>query len=176
VIVLVPGMGDLRAGYRFRAPALRAAGYRVDCTDLRGHGDSDATFASCGDEDSAGDVVALIGELGGPGVIVGNSMAAGSARRARSSAKAKSSSPGRPQPSRADLSIPDGPCPVPALAAAQNILPGAIRAVCVHTGFPEPPRGHRTAALRVRPRRLTHWAPPGSVSCAADRCGAATGQ
>jgi alpha-beta hydrolase superfamily lysophospholipase len=33
--VLVPGMGDLRAGYRFLAPALRAAGYRVACTDLR---------------------------------------------------------------------------------------------------------------------------------------------
>jgi alpha-beta hydrolase superfamily lysophospholipase len=35
VIVLVPGMGDLRAGYRFLAPALRAAGYRVACIDLR---------------------------------------------------------------------------------------------------------------------------------------------
>jgi alpha-beta hydrolase superfamily lysophospholipase len=44
LIVLVPGMGELRAGYRFLAPALRAAGYRVACTDLRGHGDSDATF------------------------------------------------------------------------------------------------------------------------------------
>ena len=44
LVVLVPGMGDLRAGYRFLAPALRAAGYRVACTDLRGHGDSDTTF------------------------------------------------------------------------------------------------------------------------------------
>jgi hypothetical protein len=43
LVVLVPGMGDLRAGYRFLAPALRAAGYRVACTDLRGHGDSDTT-------------------------------------------------------------------------------------------------------------------------------------
>jgi pimeloyl-ACP methyl ester carboxylesterase len=41
LVVLVPGMGDLRAGYRFLGPALRAAGYRVACTDLRGHGDSD---------------------------------------------------------------------------------------------------------------------------------------
>jgi pimeloyl-ACP methyl ester carboxylesterase len=79
LIVLVPGLGDLRAGYRFLAPALRAAGYRVACTDLRGHGDSDTTFASYGDEDTAGDVVALIGELGGPAVVVGNSMGAGSA-------------------------------------------------------------------------------------------------
>jgi pimeloyl-ACP methyl ester carboxylesterase len=54
LIVLVPGMGDLRAGYRFLAPALRAAGYRVACTDLRGHGDSDARFPSYGDEETAG--------------------------------------------------------------------------------------------------------------------------
>jgi pimeloyl-ACP methyl ester carboxylesterase len=79
LVVLVPGMGDLRAAYRFLAPALRETGYRVACTDLRGHGDSDATFSSYGDEETAGDVVALIGELGGPAVIVGNSMAAGSA-------------------------------------------------------------------------------------------------
>jgi len=34
-VVLVPGMGDLRAGYRFLAPALRAVGYRVACTFVR---------------------------------------------------------------------------------------------------------------------------------------------
>jgi pimeloyl-ACP methyl ester carboxylesterase len=79
LVILVPGMGDLRAGYRFLAPALRAAGYRVACTDLRGHGDSDATFTSYGDEETAGDVIALIGELGGPAVVVGNSMGAGAA-------------------------------------------------------------------------------------------------
>src|SRR5580704_16064501 len=79
LIVLVPGMGDLRAGYRFLAPALRAAGYRVACTDLRGHGDSDATLTSYGDEETAGDVIVLIEELGGPAVVVGNSMGAGSA-------------------------------------------------------------------------------------------------
>ena len=71
LVILVPGMGDLRAGYRFLAPDLRAAGYRVACTDLRGDGDSDTTFASYGDEETAGDVIALIGELGGPAVVVG---------------------------------------------------------------------------------------------------------
>ena len=79
LVVLVPGMGDLRTGYRFLAPALRAAGYRVACTDLRGHGDSSATFPSYGDGDTADDVIALIGELGGPAVVVGNSMGAGAA-------------------------------------------------------------------------------------------------
>lgn len=29
LVVLVPGMGDLRASYRYLAPALRAAGYQV---------------------------------------------------------------------------------------------------------------------------------------------------
>src|SRR5271169_6801621 len=77
LVVLVPGMGDLRAGYRFLAPALREAGYRVACTDLRGHGDSDTTFASYGDEETGSDVIALIERLGGgPAVVVGSSMAA----------------------------------------------------------------------------------------------------
>lgn len=79
LVVLLPGMGDLRAGYRLLAPALRDAGYRVASTDLRGHGDSDATFSSYGDIETAGDVSALIKELGGPAVIVGNSMGAGAA-------------------------------------------------------------------------------------------------
>jgi pimeloyl-ACP methyl ester carboxylesterase len=72
-------MGDLRSTYRFLAPALRDAGYRVVCMDLRGHGDSDATFSSYGDEETATDIAALIDALGGPAVVVGNSMAAGSA-------------------------------------------------------------------------------------------------
>jgi pimeloyl-ACP methyl ester carboxylesterase len=79
LVVLVPGMGDLRATYRFLAPALRDAGYRVASTDLRGYGDSDTTFGSFSDAETAGDVIALIEELGGPGVIVGNSMGAGCA-------------------------------------------------------------------------------------------------
>jgi pimeloyl-ACP methyl ester carboxylesterase len=79
LVVLVPGMGDLRATYRFLAPALREAGYRVACTDLRGHGDSDTGFGSYGDVDTAGDILALIEELGGPAVVVGNSMGAGAA-------------------------------------------------------------------------------------------------
>jgi pimeloyl-ACP methyl ester carboxylesterase len=79
LVVLVPGMGDLRSTYRFLAPALRTAGYRVVVTDLRGHGDSDTTFSSYGDAETAGDVLALVEALGGPAVIVGNSMGAGAA-------------------------------------------------------------------------------------------------
>lgn len=79
LVVLVPGMGDLRATYRFTAPVLRKAGYRVALTDLRGHGDSDAGFETYSDVETASDLIALIEELGGPAVIVGNSMGAAAA-------------------------------------------------------------------------------------------------
>lgn len=79
LVVLVPGMGDLRSTYRHLAPRLAAAGYRVASTDLRGHGDSDATFGAYGDEATAGDLIALVEHLGGPAVLVGNSLGAGAA-------------------------------------------------------------------------------------------------
>jgi pimeloyl-ACP methyl ester carboxylesterase len=79
LVVLVPGMGDLRSTYRHLAPMLRAAGYRVAVTDLRGHGDSDAGFEVFGDEATAGDLIALVEHLGGPAVLVGNSLGAGAA-------------------------------------------------------------------------------------------------
>lgn len=79
LVVLVPGMGDLRSTYRHLAPALLAAGYRVASTDLRGHGDSDPTFAEYGDQPTADDILALVAQLGGPAIIVGNSMGAGAA-------------------------------------------------------------------------------------------------
>src|SRR5919106_835129 len=79
LVVLVPGMGDLRSVYRFVAPALVDAGYRVATMDLRGHGDSDATFDSYNDVALGADLIALIEHLGGPATIVGNSMGAGGA-------------------------------------------------------------------------------------------------
>jgi len=79
LVLLVPGMGDLRSTYRHLAPTLRAAGYRVAVTDLRGHGDSEATFDTYGDVATAGDIEALVDHLGGPAVVVGNSMGAGAA-------------------------------------------------------------------------------------------------
>lgn len=78
LVLLVPGMGDLRATYRFLVPTLVSSGNRVVTMDLRGHGDSDTTFSTYGDAPTAGDIVALLRELG-PAVIVGNSMSAGAA-------------------------------------------------------------------------------------------------
>lgn len=79
LLVLVPGMGELRSSYRHLTPSLVAAGYTVATTDLRGHGDSDTSFTSYGDVETAADIRALITELGRPAVIVGNSLAAGAA-------------------------------------------------------------------------------------------------
>jgi pimeloyl-ACP methyl ester carboxylesterase len=80
LVVCVPGMGDLRSSYRFLAPALVDAGYRVATMDLRGHGDSDATFEAYDDVAAGTDMIALVQALGGgPAVLVGNSMGAGAA-------------------------------------------------------------------------------------------------
>ena len=76
LVVCVPGMADVRATYRHLAPALAEAGHRVAVMDLRGHGDSDSTFADHSTLATAADTAALIEELGGPAVVVGNSLGA----------------------------------------------------------------------------------------------------
>jgi pimeloyl-ACP methyl ester carboxylesterase len=79
LVVCLPAMAELRSSYRHLVPLLVARGYRVACLDLRGHGDSDATFSSYDDEALASDALALVEELGGPAYLVGNSMGAGAA-------------------------------------------------------------------------------------------------
>src|SRR4051794_30376594 len=66
LVICVPGMGELRSVYRRTVPALAAAGYRAVTIDLRGHGDSDATFSSYDDVAAGGDILALIEHLRGP--------------------------------------------------------------------------------------------------------------
>ncbi len=79
LVICAPGMGDLRSVYRFMAQSLEEAGYRVALMDLRGHGDSDATFTQYDDVAVGRDLVTLTRALGGPAVLVGNSMSAGAA-------------------------------------------------------------------------------------------------
>ncbi len=74
LVVAVPGMGDLRSSFRELVPPLVGAGYRVAVMDLRGQGESDTGFADLGDVGAGTDVIALIEELGGPAVVLGNSM------------------------------------------------------------------------------------------------------
>jgi pimeloyl-ACP methyl ester carboxylesterase len=85
LVVLSHGIGDLRQAYRFLAPRLAQAGYRVATADMRGHGESSMGWKSVtGTEaitrtDVAGDLLALIRHLGGPAVIVGHSLSGGAA-------------------------------------------------------------------------------------------------
>jgi pimeloyl-ACP methyl ester carboxylesterase len=79
LVVCSAGMGDLRTSFRDLTAELVAAGYRVAEVDLRGHGDSDTTFTEHGDVATAQDLLALVAHLGGPAVLVGNSMSAGAA-------------------------------------------------------------------------------------------------
>ncbi|MHB1330158.1 MAG: alpha/beta fold hydrolase [Gemmatimonadales bacterium] len=79
LVIAVPGMGDLRSVYRDLAGPIVAAGYRLAVMDLRGHGDSDTTFAKHGDATTGGDILALIDELGEPALVIGNSMSASAA-------------------------------------------------------------------------------------------------
>ena len=88
LIVLAHGIGDHRQAYRFLAPALVRAGFRVAAMDLRGHGESSlGDWKSISRTDVAGDLVALIRHLGGgPAVIVGHSLSGGAATIAAATA------------------------------------------------------------------------------------------
>jgi pimeloyl-ACP methyl ester carboxylesterase len=79
LVICLHGMGDLRSVYRFLAPALIDAGLRVASMDLRGHGESDATFETYDDVAAGSDLVALAEHLSGSAILVGNSMGAGAA-------------------------------------------------------------------------------------------------
>lgn len=79
LVVLSPGMADTRATYRFLAPLLARAGYRVATVDLRGHGESSTGWSSHTVADTAADLIAVVAELGGPAVIVGQSFSGGAA-------------------------------------------------------------------------------------------------
>lgn len=78
-VLCLPGMGELRSSYRHTRPALVKAGLRVATMDLRGHGDSDTTFTDYDDVAAGQDALALVAKLGGPAVLIGNSMSAGAA-------------------------------------------------------------------------------------------------
>jgi pimeloyl-ACP methyl ester carboxylesterase len=85
LVVLSHGIGDRRQAYRFLAPRLSQAGYRVVSADLRGHGESSMGWKSVTGTDAisrtdiAGDLLAMIRQLGGPAVIVGHSISGGAA-------------------------------------------------------------------------------------------------
>ena len=86
LVVLSHGIGDSRHSYRFLAPALVAAGYRVATVDIRGCGDSSLGWDGYSRTDIAGDLVAVIRHVGGPAVIIGQSISGGAATIAAATA------------------------------------------------------------------------------------------
>ena len=80
LIVCVPGLGDTRAQYRFLAPKLAAAGFRVVTMDLRGQGESSVDWPAYSPALVGVDIVAMVRHLGASkAFIIGNSLAGGSA-------------------------------------------------------------------------------------------------
>ena len=86
LVVLAHGMGDSRHSYRFVVPALVAAGYRVANVDIRGCGESSLGWDGYSRTDIAGDLVAVVRHLGGPAVIIGQSISGGAATIAAATA------------------------------------------------------------------------------------------
>jgi pimeloyl-ACP methyl ester carboxylesterase len=86
LVVLAPGMGDLRQTWRSIVAPLAAAGFRVASLDLRGHGASDTTFPSYRPDDVADDLRALVAALGGPAILVGHSASAAACLKAAADA------------------------------------------------------------------------------------------
>jgi pimeloyl-ACP methyl ester carboxylesterase len=80
LVVMVPGLGDLKEEYRFLAPKVLAAGYRVVAMDIRGHGNSSVGWSDYSTAALGSDIVALVRYLdAGPATIIGTSMGAGAA-------------------------------------------------------------------------------------------------
>lgn len=80
LILLLPGLGDLRQSYRFLQPGLAEQGYQVVSMDLRGHGDSSSHWPEYTTQATADDLLRLIQHLdAGPALVIGNSFSAGTA-------------------------------------------------------------------------------------------------
>lgn len=76
LLLCVPGMGDVRAQYRFLTPKLVEAGYRVVTMDMRGYGESSANWSDYAAASVGADMLALIRhQQAGPAIVVGHSYA-----------------------------------------------------------------------------------------------------
>src|SRR4051794_29001977 len=106
LVVCLPGIGDVRALYRFLGPALVGAGYRVVTADLRGHGESSVNWPDYTVPALGADILALIDHLeAGPAVVVGESVAAAAAIWAAAQAPDKVSALVLPGPSTRDAKL-----------------------------------------------------------------------
>lgn len=79
-VMMWPGIGALRSEYRYLAPVLKEAGYRVITADLRGHGESSAHWSEYSVAAAGQDILDLIEYIGaGPANVIGNSFSPGAA-------------------------------------------------------------------------------------------------
>jgi pimeloyl-ACP methyl ester carboxylesterase len=79
VVIALPGMGEMRAQYRFLRPMFAQEGIRLVTMDPRGQGESSVHWADYSTRATARDIRALIHRLKARRVIlVGNSFSAGS--------------------------------------------------------------------------------------------------
>jgi pimeloyl-ACP methyl ester carboxylesterase len=89
LVLCTPGVGDVRAVYRFLTPHLINAGYRVVTMDIRGHGESSVGWPAYTPAAVGQDMLALLRHLdAGPAVVIGESFAAESAVLAAAEAPA----------------------------------------------------------------------------------------
>jgi pimeloyl-ACP methyl ester carboxylesterase len=81
VAYCIPGIGDFRHSYRFLAPLLQTAGFRVITQDMRGVGDSGTEFANYSIESIANDIGTVLDacQITLPVVLFANSLSAASA-------------------------------------------------------------------------------------------------
>jgi pimeloyl-ACP methyl ester carboxylesterase len=78
LVIMLPGMGALRTEYRYLAPSLCNAGYRVVTLDLRGQGESDANWSEYTIPSVGRDILQLIDHLdAGPAHVIGTSFSPG---------------------------------------------------------------------------------------------------
>ena len=90
LVLALPGMGDVRAEYRFLRPLLQQAGRRVITMDVRGMGETSAGWHDYSARAVGTDAIALLDALqAGPAVVLGTSFAAGAALWAAHDAPAK---------------------------------------------------------------------------------------
>jgi pimeloyl-ACP methyl ester carboxylesterase len=80
LVMMFPGLGDVRQEYRFMVPQLTAAGYRVVTVDLRGHGESSTHWSEYSLAAIGQDMLTLIDHLdAGPAILVATSYPTGAA-------------------------------------------------------------------------------------------------
>ncbi|MCM2423844.1 alpha/beta fold hydrolase [Streptomyces sp. RKAG293] len=165
-LVLLHGGGQTRHAWDRTGPRLAALGWRVIAPDLRGHGTSG--WSADGDYDLglfAGDVRALVAEVGDRPVLVGASLgglssllAAGEAPRSAIRALVLVDVAHRPDPRGVRRIVefmrrePDGFASVGEAAAA-------VAAHLPHRQRPDDPEGIRNNLRRHDGRWVWHWDP-----------------